>query len=175
MKKKQKGSALVISLLILLIMTMIGLSAMSSSTMEEKMAAYDRNHKLNFQNAETNIQIAENNVANQKWSTELYKALAEDQAGYFTESDPTVDYFSNASWVVNTNCIGVTTTQNNTSCYTLEVLEGPYQGTSFSLYPRQYGELPPDPGNFISKITLRNTDGTGSVILQSTHKKLALD
>ncbi|MFC1748698.1 PilX N-terminal domain-containing pilus assembly protein [Pseudomonadota bacterium] len=182
MTQKQTGSALIISLLILLVMTMVGINSMTTSALEEKMAGNDRNHKVNFQNAETNLKAAETSIANMKWSTELYVNLAigrangADHGGYVTEDAAAIDnYFKNSPWNPGVNCVSLTAGSKNKSCYIIEVIEGPYQGTSFSLYPRQYGELPPDPGKFISKITLRNTNGTGNVYLQSTHRKLALD
>lgn len=56
---RQNGAVLVVSLLILLIMTVIGVSGMRSSTMEEKMASNSRDRNVGFQSAEIAIREAE--------------------------------------------------------------------------------------------------------------------
>lgn len=50
--RTQTGAALVISLLILLIMTIFGVSSMQSTTLEERMAGNMRDQNLAFQSAE---------------------------------------------------------------------------------------------------------------------------
>ncbi len=182
MNNKQTGSALIISLLILLVMTMVGINSLNTSTLEEKMASNDRNQKLLFQNAETNLRTAEGNVGEMAWSTGLYKAIKENQQGYFDLSDAKVDYFSNNSWNSGAggSCIGVPTgIANPTACYVVELLAGPVGGGGSSrLNTFEYGSASNtnDPGFQITKITLRNTDSSGGkVILQSTHQKQAMD
>lgn len=55
----QRGSALIVSLIILLVMTMIGITAMSTTTLEEKMAGNMRDLSLAFQAAETALREGE--------------------------------------------------------------------------------------------------------------------
>jgi type IV pilus assembly protein PilX len=59
---KQTGSILVISLIILVAMTLIGITAMRTSVMEEKMAGNMRNKELAFQAAEATLRAAEQNI-----------------------------------------------------------------------------------------------------------------
>lgn len=59
MAQKQRGAVLVVSLVILLVLTILGVSVMSTTTLEEKMAAAARNKDLAFQAAETAIREAE--------------------------------------------------------------------------------------------------------------------
>lgn len=59
----QRGAALVISLLILLVMTLIGVTAMQTTVMEERMAGNLRNTNLAFQAAEAALREAENYLA----------------------------------------------------------------------------------------------------------------
>lgn len=54
--KKQTGIALIASLLMLLVMTLIGLSALERTTTEENMAANSQQASMTFQAAETAIQ-----------------------------------------------------------------------------------------------------------------------
>lgn len=59
----QRGSALVVSLMILMVMTIIGITAMSSTTLEERMANNNRQRQLAFQSAESALRDAENWLA----------------------------------------------------------------------------------------------------------------
>ncbi len=53
------GSALIVSLIILLVMTLLGITAMSTSTLEEKMAGNMRDSNLAFQAAEAALRAGE--------------------------------------------------------------------------------------------------------------------
>ncbi len=57
--QRQQGAALIVSLIILMIMTMIGISSMQSTTMEEKMAGNMRDQSVAFQNAEIALRAGE--------------------------------------------------------------------------------------------------------------------
>jgi uncharacterized membrane protein YeiB len=66
----QRGTVLLVSLIILTVMTVISLSMMSNSTMEEKMAANQMNNHLTFHAAESATEIMVGD------STTLASALA---------------------------------------------------------------------------------------------------
>lgn len=55
---QQSGAVLIISLIMLLVMTIIGVTAMRSSTLEEKMAANTMNYNITFHAAESAIENA---------------------------------------------------------------------------------------------------------------------
>lgn len=55
----QQGSALIVTLSILLILTLLGISAMSTSTLQERMAGNARDAEVAFESAETAIRAAE--------------------------------------------------------------------------------------------------------------------
>ncbi len=59
----QQGAVLIVSLIMLLIMTIIGLSAMQSTVLEEKMAGNYRNSNIAFQAAETALRDSEKDIA----------------------------------------------------------------------------------------------------------------
>ncbi|MGM0517418.1 MAG: pilus assembly PilX family protein [Pseudomonadota bacterium] len=61
--KKQAGSALIIGLLILLIITIIGVTTMQTTTLQEKMAGGLRDQDLAFQAAEAALRDAEQEIA----------------------------------------------------------------------------------------------------------------
>lgn len=56
---RQRGSALVVGLFILLVMTMIGVTGMQTTSMEEKMAGNMRDRNLAFQVAESALRSGE--------------------------------------------------------------------------------------------------------------------
>ena len=56
---RQKGAALVTSLIILLMLTLMGVAAMQTTTLEEKMAGNLRNENLAFQAAEAALRAGE--------------------------------------------------------------------------------------------------------------------
>lgn len=57
--KKQHGAVLVMSLLMLFVLTLVGVSSINTTTMEEKMSGNTRNRHLAFQSAESAIRDAE--------------------------------------------------------------------------------------------------------------------
>ena len=57
--KNQKGAALIISLMLLVIMTILGISAVTTTTMEEKMSGATINKHVSFQAAEAAMRAAE--------------------------------------------------------------------------------------------------------------------
>ena len=59
----QTGAALIISMILLLVMTLIGVTAMQSTVLEEKMAGNYRDQNLAFQAAEAALREAESAIA----------------------------------------------------------------------------------------------------------------
>lgn len=62
--EKQKGAALVISLILLLMLSLIGLAAMRSTTMQEKMSGAMADKNRAFQAAETALRTGEEKLEN---------------------------------------------------------------------------------------------------------------
>lgn len=58
-RKRQSGTALIIALIFLLLMTLLGTSSMRTSTMQERMAGNMRDWNLGFQSAEAALREAE--------------------------------------------------------------------------------------------------------------------
>lgn len=59
MPSRQQGATLAVALIFLVILTLLGLTAMSVTTMEERMSGNTRDHNLAFQGAETALRDAE--------------------------------------------------------------------------------------------------------------------
>jgi type IV pilus assembly protein PilX len=58
-RSRQSGTALIIALIFLLLMTLLGTSSMRTSTMQERMAGNMRDWNLGFQSAEAALREAE--------------------------------------------------------------------------------------------------------------------
>ena len=71
---KQSGVVLVVSLVILLLMTLIGVQSISSTSLEEKMAGNYQNSQLSFQAAEAALREAEELVLNTQFDWVDYSA-----------------------------------------------------------------------------------------------------
>ncbi len=61
--RREQGSVLVISLLILLVMSLLSITSVNNSVLEEKMAANSRSSQLAFQAAEAALREGENYVS----------------------------------------------------------------------------------------------------------------
>ncbi len=55
---KQKGAVLIMSMLMLLIMTLIGITTMNTATLEEKMSANSMNNNISLQASESAVDAA---------------------------------------------------------------------------------------------------------------------
>ncbi len=62
--QKQHGAVLVMALLMLFVLTLIGVSSINTTTLEEKMSGNSRNRQLAFQAAELAISDAERYIKN---------------------------------------------------------------------------------------------------------------
>ncbi len=98
-RQKQQGVALVVSLIILVSLTMLGLTSIQRTTVDLAMAGNQRETALMFQSAEMGLVAAENYIDAQNSiadfdnpSQGLYEVRAEDTT-YFSP-----DYFSDSSW-----------------------------------------------------------------------------
>ncbi|PIQ37054.1 MAG: protein PilX [Lysobacterales bacterium CG17_big_fil_post_rev_8_21_14_2_50_64_11] len=63
--RRQRGAVLFVALIMLLLLTLIGVTGMQVSTLQERMASGYRAGNLAFQNTEQQLILAESNVRNQ--------------------------------------------------------------------------------------------------------------
>ncbi len=185
---KQTGSALILSLLILLVMTMLGITAMSTSTLEEKMAANDRNQKIAFQNAELTLGESEIAILQKDWrntnsdkeegtnivdkSANLEKLLNDpNNKSFYGLNEAKADYFEKTTWQAD-SCVSAS--DNNQSgfnaCYIVEYIadQNPIEVGG------GYGQAnQSNVGHKILKLTARSTDSNNvtASIVQSTIRK----
>ena len=95
--RRQHGAVLIISLLLLLVMTLIGITAMQSSTLEEKMAGNMHNRNVALQAAEAALRVAEADI-----EAMVSTAAFDDSGAYYSDLStvvPTTQEFSDeATW-----------------------------------------------------------------------------
>ena len=84
-KHGQRGTALVMTLVILLLLTMLGITAINTSTLEERMAGNTKDQNLSFQAAETALRAAEIWVQSTTAATQL---AVNNANGIYTPADP---------------------------------------------------------------------------------------
>ncbi len=75
-RSRQQGAVLYIALILLLILTIIGITAARLQTGEAVMARNDHNHQLALQAAEAALRDAEINLADGNWSIPQFAANA---------------------------------------------------------------------------------------------------
>jgi len=88
-RKRQLGVALVVALVFLLVLTILGVTAMQSATLQERMAGNLRDRNVGFQAAEAALRVGEDWLQNQtdglgRWDlnlheTEVFLVLREDE------------------------------------------------------------------------------------------------
>jgi type IV pilus assembly protein PilX len=164
----QSGAALITSLLMLLVMTLIGVTAMQITNLEEKMAGNLRDRNLAFQSAETALRAGERCVsaANglQDCVTGLYSQDDYNRDGAASDPLPLLDLslWSSSGVMVygGANLAAVSASPR----YVVE--EMPFLCAPVSL------ELAPVERCYF-RVTGRGLGGTTSaeVILQSVHKR----
>ncbi len=97
---KQAGATLAISLIILLIMTLLGVTAMKTNILEEKMVNNDRQYKVAFHAAELTLREGENQI---NTSAAFSNALTTDTTnassrGLYLSSTPSMIWWNDVDW-----------------------------------------------------------------------------
>lgn len=163
---RQRGSTLVISLMILIVMTLIGLTGIASSTMEEKMAGNTRDQALAFQAAEAALRDGE-----AYYRDVIDSEIAFNDAGGVYKN-PDHDPFSSSTWSEAMTYSGTIAGVADQPRYIIERV-GPVIIGEFneSLEIKGYGEGVGRPT--AARITAQATGGTANtqVILQSYYSK----
>lgn len=163
---RQNGSVLIISLVILTALTLIGVSGMRATTMEEKMAGNLRNKTVAFQAAEAGLRRGE-----QFFAPLVGTGAFDGSGGQYGPGDADPDFFDPATWS-DSDSISYTEAVNNvaTPPELVGVAEQPryilkYVGdvsvNNNSLNMGGYGQQQTgDVSNF--RITARGTGGTAN-------------
>jgi type IV pilus assembly protein PilX len=168
---RERGAVLIAALVILLILTVLGISGMQSTTLEERMAGNMRSRSLAFQGAEAALRINETALAN----STLTAADFDGTDGLYQPAGPGVqDVWETVSW--GTSAVrdsGDDSALDIEDDYGLAanpevVMEGPY------MIPDPGGTLDPTEAATIElyRVTSRSVGQTNDavVILQSVFR-----
>lgn len=93
----QSGVTLVVSLIILIALTILGLTTMQSTRTEVSMAGNLREYGITFNAAEAGLSNAESFVD----GTISKNVYTDPDSGLYYKTDEDPDYFSNATWIAS--------------------------------------------------------------------------
>lgn len=113
---KQQGAVLVMSLLMLFVLTLIGVSSINTTSLEEKMSGNTRNRHLAFNSAESALIEAEQKIFDFAGNIKTY-AQPDGSSGYYSAGNgPTIDeVLSSTWWTGGANAVQTATTATETA------------------------------------------------------------
>jgi len=169
--RKESGAALLISLILLLVLTFLGISSMQTTTLEERMTANQKDYYLAFEAAEFALQAAEDDLGILISTADFTPT---GNGGFFRDHDLSVKAWTVVDWTKNTEVVFVTDHPNMTSeppKYIVERLT--IVGSTDNLNAgNEYGEQTGATETTVFRVTARGESGKGSVVyLQSTFGK----
>ncbi len=101
LKNKQSGVVLVVSLIMLLLLTLIGLSGTQVTSLEEKMAGNARDKNIAFQSAESALIAAENFILSIPIANIV--STFNGTVGLLGVNNAEADFFLDATWTANSS------------------------------------------------------------------------
>ena len=120
--RRQEGVALFISLVVLLIITVLGISGLQTTTLEERMAASARDRDIAFQSAEA--ALAEGEAIVQGLAvTDLADFDNNTNGRYRPQTGVTDDWWESVDWVNDTNLPEVATNLGNLAAQPKYIVE----------------------------------------------------
>lgn len=162
----QRGAVLIVSLMILVILTLLGITAMQTTTFQEKMAGNMRSRELSFQAAEGALREGEAVI--EAGGLIDFKAVANSKGLYLAPAAGTDPWWSRLNWdSTDSVLIGydIAGTAGRPR-YIIEDLGAAKTGSFVNLAAGV-----PQPASRHYRITARGVGGTAGVvaILQSTY------
>ena len=174
LKRRQVGVALIMALVFLILLTILGLTAMSTTILQEKMTANMKDKNLAFQAAESGL------VAAEQWlNAQLSKPVFPiNAAGLYLPSTTALANWDSVDWTGTANLVVFPNTPTGTGVGSLGGVETAPKYIIEDLGEAQDGSLvlPKDykgVGKTILRITARGTGGTDSAqaMVQSTFSR----
>lgn len=133
--KCQTGAALVVSLMILLILTLIGVSGMQGTIMQEKMASNTKDRSLAFQSTESAVRDAETYI-----ESLVTIGGFDGTTGLFNIDDAEPDYLLASTWSSDEKSIQTTLVPGTASAPRYFIKKtGTLTGTQGSMNMSGYG------------------------------------
>jgi type IV pilus assembly protein PilX len=157
----QKGSVLIVSMLILLVLTLIGVTAMGTSSLEEKMSGNSRDQDVAFQAAETGLRDAETFLEGIVATGGLFNNTG---GLYALGANPDITLANTWS---STNSRAYTGTLPNTATQPRYIIElrPTVGGNTSAQVDESYGGSTNTPPITMFLITVRGTGGTDNAVV----------
>lgn len=170
---KQQGVALIMALVFLVLLTILGLTAMNTTSLEEKMAGNIKDKNAAFQAAEAALSGAESWLFNK-----IDRPQPNPSQGIYLFDSTTADLWESVSWPGTSNLVvypntpdqtisGGLTKVNTQPKYIIEDMgDYTFAGDSLNIPSNYKGK-----GKTILRITARGTGGTDAAVsmVQSTY------
>ncbi|WP_062268571.1 pilus assembly PilX family protein [Endozoicomonas arenosclerae] len=179
--KNQQGSVLLVSLVLLLILTVAGVTSIRLTSLEEKMTGNFRNEQLAFHSAEVGVLEAENYVANTSFSMSSFTSGCSNGLCFSGSNSSDVGTCENGTarpW--EDESVWTTSSKHRTTTINLAGISALAKYiVEFRCYlPKESDGPIPDPASFTDwaqfyRITILATGGStdARVMLQTTYKK----
>lgn len=160
---RQHGAALITSLIILLVLTVLGVSAMSSSSLQELMAGNMRDQNLSFQAAEAALRDGERTVGSWGGSAPSPNNAGTNNGVYtpFDTADPT---FSFGDTAYNTSFWGAATAYTMSSLGTAAAPVYVIEEQQFLPKDASYKALTRREGKHFYRITSRGVGASANAV-----------
>ena len=167
----QRGAILVVSLMLLLVLTIIGVSSMQGTALEESMSYATRDRTIALQSAEAALREAETWV-----ETIASPAALTGTNGLYRRADAIPSYNTSATWLPanNTNYVTATAPTGSNSAKYMIKETGLIPGVQGSMNLTGYGENKGSGDVTTFQVTSRGTGGAANeagaeVIIRSNY------
>ena len=165
----QNGAALIVCLMMLVVMTILGISAVTTTIMEEKMAGNIRNKHLSFQASEAALRVAEQVVSGLAADTVFTGANGNYPGSVYGDTNYPIWEWEGTP-AINWQTIGTATGAVQSPEYIIEQFGSSYRDADCALV----APLPPGCELPMFRVTARgwglNTNAFS--MIQSTYKQL---
>jgi len=165
---RQNGAVMVVSLMMLVVMTLIGVTAMRTTVLEEKMSGNTRDTMLAFEAAETALLDGEDYLANT--INALAVAFDGAQLGLY-QAGSRPDLFADATWLNSIAHRGTYPGVTSQPRFIIEYAGQLSDSGGNDITIADYGELSTLGTPYTFRVTARGTGGTDNavVLLQSNY------
>lgn len=172
---RQRGAVLMISLIMLLLLTIIGITAMQTTTMEEKMAGNTRDQTVAFEAASAALRDAESYIEGTPNT-----ASFDGSGGLYAETDTVPSYDASGAWTTANarQYAGTLPDASNGGVatppmYMVQIVTTSSSPAISSKNIGGYGQQNPGSKVTVFRITARGTGGTDNsqVFLQELYGK----
>jgi type IV pilus assembly protein PilX len=179
--RAQRGVALVVALILLVIALLIGLAGSRNTLLQERMASNMYDRSLAFQRAESGLRAAEAAITNSWKITDLHGVDCSPTVALCTNVPATAFTDTNANWVAVSSAYDVNDAKTpDTPQYTVQLMGTGSSENNLGLtdnadYNNYGNSYPPDNVAYY-RVTARssnaaNVDDRSLVVLQTTVKR----